>query len=69
MSKPSENINIQEYAFSEAELESLLKTQKDFINGKTTARDWNEIEEELKVKYKTGYVINRLINRSNPQNR
>ncbi len=35
------------YAFTKAEIESLLKTKQDFIDGKTTARDWEDIEKEL----------------------
>jgi hypothetical protein len=36
-----------EYVFSGAEIASLVKTKRDFIDGKTTDRDWEEIEEEL----------------------
>ena len=41
----------KEYAFSEAEIKSLVKTKQDFIDGKTTARDWNDIEEDLNRAY------------------
>ncbi|MDB4904844.1 MAG: hypothetical protein JWQ63_4125 [Mucilaginibacter sp.] len=41
----------KEYVFSEAEIESLVKTKQDFIDGKTTARDWNDIDEDLNRAY------------------
>ena len=41
----------QEYVFSGAEIASLVKTKQDFIDGKTTARDWAEIEEDLNELY------------------
>ncbi|MDR3696037.1 hypothetical protein [Mucilaginibacter sp.] len=41
----------EEYVFSEAEIASLVKTKQDFIDGKTTARDWTEIEEDLNRAY------------------
>ena len=37
-----ENVN-----FSNAEIESLLKTKQEFLDGKTTARDWSDIEKDL----------------------
>jgi hypothetical protein len=40
-----------EYPFSQHEIESLVKTQQDFIAGKITARDWSEIEQELNNVY------------------
>jgi len=40
-----------EYAFSEAEIKSFLKTKQDFVDGKTTARDWKDIEEDLDRAY------------------
>jgi hypothetical protein len=40
-----------DYTFSEAEIKSLLKTKQDFIDGKTTARDWKDIEEDLNRAY------------------
>jgi hypothetical protein len=41
----------EEYTFTEAEIKGLIKTKQDFIDGKTTARDWTEIEEELNRAY------------------
>ena len=41
----------EEYAFTEAEIASLIKTKQDFIDGKTTARDWTEIESYLDERY------------------
>jgi hypothetical protein len=40
-----------DYVFSKEEIESLLQTQQDYLDGKTAARDWEEIEEELNRKY------------------
>jgi hypothetical protein len=39
------------YAFTKAEIESLVRTKQDFIDGKTTARDWEDIEKELNRAY------------------
>ena len=36
-----------DYSFTEQEIQSLLKTKQDFLEGKTTARNWNEIEQDL----------------------
>gem|GEM_PF-4575048 len=36
---------------SEAQKEEILKRDNDFIVGKTTAKDWNDIKRELKSKY------------------
>ncbi|MEO6849161.1 MAG: hypothetical protein ABI203_10230 [Mucilaginibacter sp.] len=41
----------QEYVFTKAEIESLVKTKQDFIEGKTTARNWTDIEEDLNRAY------------------
>jgi len=38
-------------SFNEAEVKSLLKSKQDFIDGKTTARDWKDIEEDLNRAY------------------
>jgi len=43
--------NEEEYLFSKAEIESLVKRKQDFIDGKTTARNWKEIAKELNRKY------------------
>lgn len=40
-----------EYPFTKAELEGLVKTRQDFIDGKTTARNWNDIEDDLNRAY------------------
>jgi hypothetical protein len=37
--------------FSEEEIEQFLKRKQDLLDGKTTARDWHEIEEELNQRY------------------
>jgi len=41
----------KEYNFSEAEIESLVKAKKDFLEGKTTARNWKDIEGDLNRAY------------------
>ncbi|MDN3579250.1 hypothetical protein [Mucilaginibacter flavus] len=41
----------KEYSFSEAEIKDLLKTKQDFLDGKTTARDWKDIEDDLNRAY------------------
>lgn len=43
--------NNQEYVFSTTEIESLVKTKDDFVNGKTTARNWEDIEKDLNSAY------------------
>jgi hypothetical protein len=40
--------NYDDYVFSKEEIERLVKDNEDYINGKTTARDWNDIKEDLK---------------------
>ena len=40
-----------DYSFSEAEIDMLLKRKQDFIDGKTTARDWKDIEDDLNRAY------------------
>lgn len=37
----------EEYDFSPEEIESFLKTRQDFLDGKTTARSWKDVEEDL----------------------
>ena len=41
----------EEYDFSKEEIEVLVKRKQDYLDGKTTARDWNAIKEELDRKY------------------
>ncbi|HEY2580392.1 MAG TPA: hypothetical protein VGI43_01215 [Mucilaginibacter sp.] len=41
----------KEYSFTKAEIENLVKTKQDFIDGKTTARNWSDIEEDLNRAY------------------
>jgi hypothetical protein len=36
---------------TERHKQEILKRDNDFINGKTTARDWNAIKRELRVVY------------------
>jgi hypothetical protein len=51
MAHSAEKSDNPEYPFSQHDIESLIKTQQDFIDGKTTARDWSEIENELNNLY------------------
>jgi hypothetical protein len=39
------------YDFTEDEIKGLLKTKQDFIDGKTTARNWDDIEKDLNRAY------------------
>lgn len=41
----------EEYSFSEQEIKGLLQTQQDFISGKTTARSWDDIQDDLNRAY------------------
>lgn len=36
-----------EYPFSKKDIEGFLKSKQEFLDGKTTARDWEDIEEDL----------------------
>lgn len=40
-----------EFTFSKKDIEGLLKSKKDFLEGKTTARNWDDIEEDLNRAY------------------
>jgi len=37
---------------TELQKQEILKRDNDFINGKTTARDWNDIKRELRSVYR-----------------
>lgn len=39
--------NDDQFDFSEAEINSFKQTRQDYIDGKTTARDWSEIKKDL----------------------
>jgi len=39
------------YGFSDAEIKGFLQTQQDFVAGKTTARDWKDIQDDLNRVY------------------
>lgn len=41
------NEDTEEYHFTDTELKSFRDTQKAFKEGKTSAKDWNEIQKEL----------------------
>ncbi len=56
MAKVTEIINIDEYPFSLAEIEDLVKTRQSYIDGQTTARNWTDIEEDLNNKYPTNKI-------------
>jgi hypothetical protein len=51
MAKPEEIKDDQEYSFSEEEIEGFVQTMQGFIDGKTTAQSWEEIEEDLNRTY------------------
>lgn len=36
---------------SDEDIKGFLKTQQDFLEGKTTARDWNDIQNDLNRAY------------------
>jgi hypothetical protein len=40
-----------DHSFSDAEIKGLLHTRQDFLDGKTTARNWNDIEDDLDRAY------------------
>lgn len=40
-----------DHTFSEDEMKDLLQTRQDFLDGKTTARNWTDIEEDLNRAY------------------
>jgi len=35
------------HIFTKDQIESFVKNRQDFIDGKTTARDWDDIEKDL----------------------
>jgi len=35
------------YIFSESEIKNLVKTRQDYIDEKSTARNWTDIEQDL----------------------
>ena len=40
-----------EHQLSNSEINSFLKSKDDFLSGKTTAKDWTKIDEELNSAY------------------
>jgi len=54
MTEPIKNSQNGEYALSKTEIATLVQTMQDFKGGKTTARDWTEIEDELDHRYQPG---------------
>ncbi|MBD1391631.1 hypothetical protein [Mucilaginibacter glaciei] len=36
-----------DHIFSKSEIDSLLQTRQDYVEGKTTAREWTDIERDL----------------------
>lgn len=40
------------FTLTEAQMQEVIKRDNDFINGKTTARDWNDIKRDLKSVYR-----------------
>ena len=37
--------------FSETEINGFIQTRQDFLDGKTTARNWSDIEDDLNRAY------------------
>lgn len=44
--------NLKQFVLSENELKKLVKTRQNFLDWKTTARSWEEIEKDLEQLYK-----------------
>lgn len=42
---------IDSYQFTEKEIEGLLQTKQAFLAGKSSARNWTDIEQELNNAY------------------
>ena len=40
------------FTLTEAQMQEVIKRDNDFINGKTTARGWNDIKRDLKSVYR-----------------
>ncbi len=40
-----------DYSFIAQEIEGLLKTKQEFLDGKSSARDWSEIEQDLNINF------------------
>ncbi|MEX8548428.1 MAG: hypothetical protein V5804_12570 [Mucilaginibacter sp.] len=38
-----------DYNFTEQDIKGLLKTKQEFLDGKSSARDWSEIEQDLDI--------------------
>jgi hypothetical protein len=36
-----------DYQFSESEIAGFVKTKQDYLEGKTTARNWDEVKKDL----------------------
>lgn len=43
--------DLDDYIFSERQIDELLKRKRDFIEGRTTARDWKDVEDDLNRAY------------------
>ena len=41
----------KDYVFSEKDIAGLLQSKQDFLDGKTTARNWTDIEDDLNRAY------------------
>jgi hypothetical protein len=40
-----------DHLFSETDIKVLIQSRQDFLDGKTTARDWSDIEDDLNRAY------------------
>lgn len=37
----------KDYSFTAGQVQDLVQTRQDYLDGKTTARDWKDIEKDL----------------------
>ncbi len=44
--------DINDIALSDAQKDEILRRDSDFINGKTSARNWDDIKRDLKSVYR-----------------
>ena len=44
--------NAEDFGLTELQKQEILKRDNDFVNGKATARDWNDIKRDLKSVYR-----------------
>jgi len=42
----------KDFGLTDAQKQEVIRRDNDFINGKTTARDWNDIKRDLESVYR-----------------